>query len=119
METQSFVKSVFDSVDAKDANKFISFLTDDATFKFANMEAVVGKDNVKQAVAGFFGSINGMSHKIHESFDHNGTIVNRGEVTYTRLDKSELTVPFANFFKMNGEKIKEYLIYVDASELYA
>lgn len=119
MDRQSFVKSVLNSVDAMDADKFVSFLTDDATFKFANAEAVVGKNNVKQAVAGFFGSISGFSHKILESFDQNGTIVIRGEVTYTRQDKSELTVPFANFFKMNGEKIKDYLIYVDASKLYA
>lgn len=119
MDRQSFIKSVFDSVDARDADKFVTFLTDDATFKFANAEAVAGKDNVKQAVAGFFGSINGLSHKILESFDQNGTIVIRGEVTYTRQDKSELTVPFANFFKMDGEKIKDYIIYVDASRLYA
>jgi len=119
MDMQSFLKSVMGSVDAKDAEKFVTHLTDDATFRFANMEPVKGKENVKQAVAGFFGSIDGLKHNILETLEQNGTVVCRGEVTYTRKDKSRLTVPFANFLKLNGEKVKEYLIYVDASQLYA
>jgi ketosteroid isomerase-like protein len=108
-----------DSVDARDAEKFVSHLTDDATFKFANGEAVRGREHVKQAVAGFFGTINGLSHRLIETVEGNGNIVMRGEVTYTRKDDSQLTVPFVNFFKMKGELIKDYLVYVDASQLYA
>ncbi len=119
MNTQQFLKSLMDSVDAQDAEKFVAHLTDDAVFKFANMEPVKGKENVKQAVAGFFGSVKGLNHKLLDTVEQNGTIVMRGEVTYTRHDNSKLTVPFVNFFKMNGGKIKDYLIYVDASQLYA
>jgi ketosteroid isomerase-like protein len=119
MDKQAFLKSVMGSVDAKDAERFISHLTDDATFKFANMDPVTGKENIEQAVAGFFDSIKGLSHKLLDTVEQDGTIAMRGEVTYTRHDDSQLTIPFVNFFKINGYKIKEYLIYVDASQLYA
>jgi hypothetical protein len=41
-----------------------------------------------------------------------------GDVTYTRHDGSALEAKFANVFKMEGDLIKEYNIYVDASDLY-
>ena len=43
----------------------------------------------------------------------------RGEVTYTRLDGSTLSVPFVNVLKLEGSLIRDYLIYADTSELYS
>ena len=40
-----------------------------------------------------------------------------GTVTYTRHDSSQLKVPFTNILKMDDKLIKEYLIYVDVSQL--
>jgi hypothetical protein len=45
-------------------------------------------------------------------------LVCHGTVTYTRHDSSTLTVPFANIFKVHGELIDEYLIFIDVSQLY-
>ena len=41
-----------------------------------------------------------------------------GNVTYTRLDGSTLSVDFSNTFRLNGNKIKDYLIFIDNSDLY-
>jgi hypothetical protein len=41
----------------------------------------------------------------------------QGEVTYVKHDGSALTLPFVNCFKIRGEKIHEYLIYVDPTPL--
>jgi len=119
MDTQQFLKSLMASIDAKDAEKFVTHVTDDAVFKFGNMEPVQGKDNVRQAVAGFFSSIKGLNHKLLDTIEQDGRLVMRGEVTYTRHNDTLLTVPFVNFFNMNGDLIKDYLIYLDASQLYA
>jgi hypothetical protein len=40
-------------------------------------------------------------------------------VTYTRLDGSTLTVPFANVFVLKGAEIQSYRIYIDNSPLFA
>jgi hypothetical protein len=45
------------------------------------------------------------------------TVVIHGAVTYTRHDGRELTVPFADISSMEGEKIKDYLIFIDNTKL--
>jgi hypothetical protein len=41
-----------------------------------------------------------------------------GEVTYTRKDRSEITLPSFNLLKMQDGKVREYLIYADVTPLY-
>ncbi len=118
MDTQTWIKDLFEAVDSLDADKFVGFLTDDAIFRFANAAPVEGKDSIRSALTGFFSSINGLKHEILEWWEQDGTVICRGEVTYMKKDASEFAVPFANFFKMKGKLIKDYLVYVDASQLY-
>ena len=42
-----------------------------------------------------------------------------GEVTYTRLDGTEITLPFADVFEYSGQRIRHYKIYMDINPLYA
>jgi ketosteroid isomerase-like protein len=118
MGTSQWLEKLFETVDSKDADKLVSYLTDDATFRFANAQEVEGKQDILGMLQSFYSSIEALSHKIVESWQVENNVICRGEVTYTRKDKSELTVPFANFFAMDGSKIKSYLIYVDASQLF-
>ena len=41
----------------------------------------------------------------------------QGQVTYTRHDGSQLSVPFANIFKLRDNLIEEYRIFGDFSAL--
>ncbi len=118
MNTPSWVHPLFQALDAGDTTTFASFLTDDVVFKFANSAPIQGKEAVRNAVAAFLASIKAIRHDVLETWDHPHTVVCHGTVTYTRQDTSQLTVPFANIFKMHQGLIKDYLIYVDASELY-
>jgi len=119
VDTQTWINKLFEAVDSLDADKFVAFLSDDAIFRFANAAPVGGKEAIRGALTGFFSSVNGLKHEILEWWEQDGTVICRGEVTYTKKDTSEFTVPFANFLKMKGKLIKEYLVYVDASQLYA
>lgn len=110
---------LFQSIDAMDTNKFLTFLADGAQFRFGNAPAAVGKDVIRQAVGGFFQSIKGISHNILRTWTHPDTVICQGEVTYTRHDSSQLTVPFVDIFGMEGNLIKDYLIYIDITPLYA
>ena len=47
-----------------------------------------------------------------------GIVFVNGNVTYTRLDDSVLSVNFSNTLKLKGDKIKDYLIFIDNSELF-
>ncbi len=43
----------------------------------------------------------------------------KGSCTYTRLDGSQVTIPFVNVFYLQGDKIARYLIYIDNGPLFA
>jgi hypothetical protein len=118
MKIKDRIPGLFRSIDNKNMEDFLSFLDEDVSFSFGNMPAVNGRDNVKTAVQGFYDSIAGLSHTLDEVFGEDGLIASNGTVTYTRLDTSKLSVPFATVFRLNGDRIKEYNIYVDISGLY-
>ena len=110
---------VFAAIDSGNADAFASFLAQDGEFRFGNAPAVRGRDAVRNAVATFFGAIGGCRHRLIRSWTAPGTAACEGEVTYTRLDGSQLTVPFANVFTLRGAEIASYRIYVDTSPLFA
>ncbi|HVO12462.1 MAG TPA: nuclear transport factor 2 family protein [Vicinamibacteria bacterium] len=118
MSQPAWLAPLFQAIDAKDADKFASFLTDDAVFRFGNAAPARGKAGVQQAVAGFFTSIAALRHTLGDAWAHPDAVVLHGEVTYTRHDGSQLTVPFANVFKMRGSLIREYLVFADVSALW-
>jgi len=113
------IESLFNDIDKMDADKFASYLDDDISFRFGNAPVVTGKKAVRDAVDGFFKSIKGIRHKKLKMWVHTDSVLYQGIVTYTRHDGTELTLPYLNVFFLNGEKIKEYLIYMDVNPLFA
>lgn len=110
---------LFQTIDRKDADGFVSYLTQDASFKFGNALTVAGRDNVHKAVMDFFNSIKDLKHAILGSWDADGVAFVQGEVTYTRKDNNQVTIPFSNLFKLDGPLIREYWIYIDPSPLFS
>jgi ketosteroid isomerase-like protein len=118
MISRSKLQSLFESIDRQDTDAFLAFLTEDATFRFGNAGPVKGKPAIRDAVQGFFSSIKGLHHDLRDVWDTEDALICHGMVTYTRHDSSKLAVPFANIFKVHGELIDEYLIFIDVSQLY-
>lgn len=116
--TQKDIQDLFGAIDKFDTKAFASYLDENARFKFANIPVITGKNNIFEFVAGFFQSIKAIRHKNLESYELEGIRFVMGNVTYTRLDGSTLSVDFSNTFKLNGNKIKDYLIFIDNSDLF-
>jgi len=110
---------MFAAIDSKDTASFVSYLTDDAVFRFGSAPAVQGRDAIRAAVDGFFGTIAGCSHAVHKTLRDGTTAVFEGEVTYARLDGRLVTLPFTDVFEYDGDLIAEYKIYIDIAPLYA
>lgn len=119
MNSTAFAESLLESVDGMDAGGFAGFLADDVTFRFGNAEEVRGKAATREVVAGFFASIKALHHELERVWSQDDAIICQGTVTYTRHDATTLQVPFVNVLILRNDLIAEYLIYVDASELYA
>jgi ketosteroid isomerase-like protein len=111
------IKQLFEAIDKKDAALFVSFLAKDASFRFGNAPEVRGRENIQNGVAAFFGGIKGLRHRVRDVWEQDNVIICEGEVTYTRPDGSELTVPFADILRLKGDLIADYRIYMDISPL--
>ncbi len=106
------------ALDAKNIDKVLNYLDKDCIFQAGNQEIIQGKEQIRLLLEGFFKNVNATKHNIKDIFESDTFLVHRGTVTYTRLDHSILSVPFCDVFKMKEEKIIEYTIYIDWSELF-
>jgi ketosteroid isomerase-like protein len=117
MSHPGWIDDLFAAIDAEDAERFVSHLTDDAEFRLGNLPPVQGRESIHAAVSGFWSSIQSSSHEIEEVWQTPQGVMCRGKVRYVRHDGSDVTIPFANVFHMAGERISRYLVYGDFSEL--
>ena len=117
MGQPAWVEQLFASIDAMDVDKFVSFVTDDATFRYGSNPPTEGKDAIRENVAGFFSMFKGLGHTLEGTWVHPDAAFVQGQVHYTRHDGSTTSLPFLNCFKLRGDKIHEYLIYIDPTPL--
>jgi len=113
-----FLEQLFAAVDSMAPDQFAGFLTDNAVFRFGLAPPVKGKVAIKDAVTAFFGSIAGCKHRLKTSWSGPDSIACEGEVCYTRKDGSEIVLPFADVFELQGNLISAYRIYIDITPLF-
>jgi ketosteroid isomerase-like protein len=114
-----WLRPLFSAIDASDADAFCAYLTDDAVFRFGNAPPVPGRGAIEQAVKQFFAGIRRSRHRLVRVWPAAEAVALEGVVTYTRLDGTEITLPFADTMVLRGNRIAEYYIYLDIAPLYA
>src|ERR1017187_1855548 len=113
------VAAIFAAIDAFDPDKFVAHLTPDATFRFANADPVTGRAAVKEAVAGFFSSIDGLTHHILNVYESGETAIAQIDVEYLRKDGKSVTVPNADILVFDGDLVSDWQIYIDVTPVCA
>jgi ketosteroid isomerase-like protein len=111
--------AIFADIDAFDPDKFVAHLTEDVTFRFGNAEPVVGRANVREAVAGFFTTIDGLTHHILSTWDAGDVSVAQIDVEYVRKDGKHVTVPNADILVFTGDLVSNWQIYIDLAPVFA
>lgn len=113
-----FVRNVYKDIDTLDAKKLVAHLTDDCIFVFGNLDPLVGHAAVERLLGSFFQALDAMAHEIEECWKVDETIISRMRVTYTRKDRLRKSYPAAVIWRMQGRRIREFLIYCDNSSLF-
>jgi ketosteroid isomerase-like protein len=113
-----WLEGLFGAIDAADVAAFGTYLSEDAVFRFGNAPPVHGRAAIEQTVRHFFASIRRSRHRVGHIWSGDDAVALEGTVTYTRLDGSEVTLPFADTLFLRGERIGEYTIYIDIGPLY-
>ena len=117
IDTPAWVADLFRAVDSMDADGFVGFMAEDVFFRNGSAEPLRGRDAARNDISSLYARIKGINHLISETWVHGNVVVIHGTVTYTRPDGSTLTVPFADIWKMKGDLIQEYMIFMDSTKL--
>jgi ketosteroid isomerase-like protein len=120
VSTTTATTELLSDIDRMDAKAFVSHLSEDCVFRYANQDEVVGRDAIEEAVAGFFGTIRGLRHELFQEWTVDDTTILRFDVTYTRTDGGEVTVPAAAIQRRDADGlIDDYRIFNDLTPVYA
>jgi ketosteroid isomerase-like protein len=111
--------AIFADIDALDPDRFVAHLTEDVVFRFGNAEPAIGKAAVKEAVAGFFSTIDGLTHHILNVWDVGDISIAQIDVEYVRKDGKHVTVPNADILTYDGDLVSNWQIYIDVAPVYA
>ncbi len=119
MERKAWLENIGRIIDSMDPDAFANLMTPEGSFRFGNMPPVIGRAAIAETVRNFWSMIKGSEHEVVNFWEGNGTVVWQGAVLYTRKDDRKVPVNFCNVFYMDGELIKDYLIYIDNGPLFA
>ena len=117
--TEEFARELGACIDRMDAAPFVEYLSEDAVFRFGNMEPVVGRAAIREGVDAFFGMIRSIRHEVLRTHAAGDYMIVEMRCTYEDQWGRTLRVPVCNVFRMapNG-LIEEYLIYIDNHALF-
>src|SRR3954453_17245998 len=117
------MRTMYPLLDRTDRDEFASRFTEDGSFRFGNAEPVVGRSAIREAVAAFFSTIDGMRHDItgiwRGKWEQGEVYSVEAEVSYTRKDGSEVKLPVTSTLRMKGALVQDWRVFMDVSPLYA
>lgn len=117
-EEHPWLAELFRAIGRKDIDAYLAFMTPDAVFRFGSAPGIKGHDAIRAAVADFYDTFDSLSHELDRAWSGPDTLVVEGRTTYRRHDGSRVTVPFADVFELEGDRIALYAIYADIAPLY-
>lgn len=116
--SENFVSRLGAAIDTMDADIFADCLTEDATFRFGNNAPVIGRQAIRDSVAGFFGTIRSIKHTPLRVHNNGSFVIAEMDCSYVDQWGRTLSVPVCNVLSLKGDKICEYFIYIDNHELF-
>ena len=87
--------------------------------RLANVPPIVGREAVEATFADFWSGVKAMRHRREQLVTEGDTAFQGSQVTYTRLDGREVTMPVASHLRRDAAGTLDRLwIYIDLGPLY-
>lgn len=110
---------LFADIDSMEPGRFAAHLAPDVTMRFGNADPIHGREAVRDAWASFCQTVDGVRHDRLAQWTVDDTTIVEANVTYTRRDRHEVTVPVATIYRERGGEIADYRIFIDLAPLLA
>lgn len=113
-------RAVFQLVDSRDAHALVEMMAEDATMVFGNGEPLHGRDAILAANDAFMSTVQGVRHSIRNEWTVDDATIADTEVTYTRLDGKEVTIPVVSIWRVRDDGlINDYRVFLDLAPVFA
>ena len=119
------IKNLFEVLESgpnapiQSSERYVTFLTESAQFRFGNLDTLVGHKAIKDSLVDFCQQVKSIYHDIKREWEIGDVVFLDMEVTYYRLDGIAVTLPVMDFFQFKGNLIQELGIYMDISPVFA
>jgi ketosteroid isomerase-like protein len=117
MRTEQWLEALFATIDARQTQSFVAFLSEDASFRYGSNPDVCGRGAIAAFVDAVFATIRASSHQLQRYWDTADCRIAQGIVTYTRLDDSKVSLPFCNVLTMRDNLVANYEIFIDPTPI--
>lgn len=115
----AIIKNLIGLFERMDVETALSNFTENAHYRFGNYPPAIGKKAIREAtMASHLDYIKGISFDIKSMWENADSVICELEINYIRNDGSVLTLPCTDIFRMEGDKVKEMLVYMDPSPLF-
>jgi ketosteroid isomerase-like protein len=114
-----WIEEYFADVDAMRLDEFIDRHTDDAVVIVNNNPQAEGKEQIREAIGGFWQMIDGLNHDVISRYEDGDTVVLESDVHYTRKDGQVVTVKTASVLHRDGDKVDRLAFYNDPSPIFS
>jgi ketosteroid isomerase-like protein len=114
------IKDLIALFEKMDVEKALTYFTDDGLYRFGNYPPAIGRQAIREATtSSHLDQIKGIAFDIKAIWENADAVTCEMDIHYTRNDNTVLTLPCTDIFRMEGEKIREMRVYMDASPLFA
>jgi SnoaL-like protein len=113
-------QTVFRAVDSMDPAATVHLLAADARMRFGNADPLVGHEAITAGATAFFGAVRRISHSIRTVWTVGADTIAETDVTYTRHDGKEVTIPVVSIWRADvDDRIEDYRVFYDLTPVFA
>jgi ketosteroid isomerase-like protein len=115
-----FTTDVWRRVDSKDAASFAELFAPEGKLTFANGEPMVGPEEIRAGVAGFFNTIESLRHTVVNEWTTEDDSIIELNVHYDRLDGGHADIPVVTIWTRNSDGLfTSYRVFFDLTPVFA
>lgn len=118
-EALEWLKAKYRAVDARDADTYRSFLSEDCILQFGNSPVVRCNNEIIGGIRHFWEAIGGLDHSFINVLGTNRHFAAEALIDYTRKDNTVVPIPCVTVIERNPRGLaKSIKIFIDTTPLF-
>jgi limonene-1,2-epoxide hydrolase len=100
-----------------DPEELAGYFTEDAVYHNIPMDAVHGREAIKQFIAGFVGGLDGIDFQVHRQVSDGDLVMNERTDVMRRKGGEPIPLPVTGVFEIENGQIKAWRDYFDMATI--